>query len=259
MRVQSTKIVLRTGFRIDFGIAIGATQVSTDEPARSEAAARPPSRSGRIYSLGHSDHAIDHFLTLLRRVGISVVADVRSHPASQRLPQFNRGELEQSLRAAGIAYLFMGDQLGGRPDRPSLYDAEGRVDYVRVRATAEFRQGIERLCRGRDRHNIAMICAEEDPLDCHRGLMITPALLERGVEAGHIRGDGTVETTRQMQDRLLSATKVGGGMFGGLFDAQVSDAERLEMLEMAYQAQARRKAFRQRPDDGSVVQDSSVG
>jgi uncharacterized protein (DUF488 family) len=192
---------------------------------------------------------MDRFLELLRGAGVTVVADVRSQPTSQRLPHFNRGELEHSLRAAGIAYVFLGEQLGGRPDRPSLYDADGRVDYGRVRQTHEFRQGIERLCRGMKSHTIAMMCAEEDPLDCHRGLMITPALVERGVEPGHLRGDGSVESTRAMQDRLLAQTKVGGGMLGGLFDAMLSDTERRQMLDEAYQAQARRKAFRQRADE----------
>lgn len=222
-----------------------ASSTPNDIPA--DRADRPP--AGRpILSIGHSDHELARFLELLRRGGATAVADVRSQPFSQRLPQFNRLELERALREAGIAYIFLGDQLGGRPDRPSLYHADGRVDYSRVRATPEFQQGIDRLCRGRERFAIAMLCAEEDPLDCHRGLMIAPALVERGIEPSHIRGDGSIESMRQMEDRLLRETGIGGGMLHGLFATMVSPSERGQMLDEAYRTMARKKAFRLRAE-----------
>src|SRR5438132_10322 len=89
----------------------------------------------RLFSLGHSNHEWGRFLDLLRAAGVTAVADVRSQPASPRCPHFNRAELERTLRDRDLAYAFLGNELGGRPRQPSLYDGEGRADYERVRKT----------------------------------------------------------------------------------------------------------------------------
>jgi uncharacterized protein (DUF488 family) len=211
----------------------------------------------QLLSVGHSNHELARFVELLRGARVTAVADVRSQPSSQRLPQFNGPELQRALSDAGIAYVFLGDQLGGRPDRPSLYDEEGRADYWRMRATAEFRRGLDRLCEGMASHTIAMLCAEEDPLDCHRGLMIAPALAERGVATSHLRGDGRIETAVQFESRLLAETKVGAGIVDGLFAAEISANERREILDEALRCQARRKAFRARAADETADDDST--
>jgi hypothetical protein len=198
----------------------------------------------RLYSIGHSNHELDRFVELLRGQRVTAVADVRSVPASQRYPQFNRPDLEWRLKQERIAYLFLGDTLGGRPRGVDLYTAEGRVDYEKVRATAAFRDGLDRLRHALRRFTVAMLCAEEDPLDCHRGLMITPALEVYGIVPAHLRADGSVETTAEMEARLLAITGTGAGILDGLFAALVSAEERREWLAEAYREQARRKAFR---------------
>jgi uncharacterized protein (DUF488 family) len=202
----------------------------------------------RIFSVGHSHHELAALIGLLQGVGINAVADVRSHPFSQRLPQFNRAPLEAALREQDIDYGFLGDLLGGRPPQPSVYDSEGRVDYEKVRATAWFQRGLDHLVRGAEHRVIAMLCSEVDPLDCHRGLMIAPALVERGLRPLHLRRDGTVESTRELEERLLTVTRVGDGVLDGLFADQVTEHERRELLAEAYRIQARRKAYRVEPD-----------
>jgi uncharacterized protein (DUF488 family) len=202
----------------------------------------------RIFSVGHSHHELAALIGLLQGAGINAVADVRSHPFSQRLPQFNRVTLEAALREQDIDYVFLGDLLGGRPPQPSVYDAEGRVDYEKVRTTASFQRGLDRLLCGAEGFVVAMLCSEADPLDCHRGLMIAPALVERGVAPWHLRRDGTVEGTRELEDRLLALTKVGTGVLDGLFAAQVTEQERRDLLAEAYRVQARRKAYRVEPN-----------
>jgi hypothetical protein len=199
-----------------------------------------------LYSIGHSAHGVDRFIELLQRARVTAVADVRSMPASQRYPQFNRPDLEWRLKQEGIAYLFLGDDLGGRPKNPSVYDAEGRVNYEKVRLTAAFQRGLDALCQALRRFAVAMLCAEEDPLDCHRGLMITPALRERGIEPDHLRGDGSIETTAAMETRLLSLTGIGSDMLDGLFAPLIGAEEHHEWLAQAYREQAKRKAFRQK-------------
>ncbi len=134
-----------------------------------------------VFSIGYSVHEVEHFLRLLRQAGVTLLADVRTHPSSRYMPLYNRPDLEAALRSVGIGYVFLGDDLGGRPQSRELYDPSGRVNYVRTRATDFFRRGLDRLCALAADGRVAMMCGEEDPLDCHRGLMITPALGERDV------------------------------------------------------------------------------
>jgi hypothetical protein len=102
-----------------------------------------------------------------------------------------------------------------------------------------------------------MLCSEEDPLECHRGLMIAPALVERGLAPMHLRGDGSLETTQQMEQRLMEATGIGVGIVDGLFAATLSEQERRDVLASAYRAMAKRKAYRMsREMSGDSVDDS---
>lgn len=204
-----------------------------------------------IFTIGHSNHSLVAFLDLLVRHGITAVADVRSQPFSRRHPHFNRAELEPTLRERGIVYIFLGEQLGGRPGQPSLYDADRRVDYQRVRAQDFFQRGLERLEKARQTYTIALLCSEENPLACHRGLMIAPALAERGALSVHVRGDGTLETMSQLERRLLDETGVGSGFWDGLFAATLTDADRREMLAEAYRLMARKNSFRMKPQEGN--------
>src|SRR2546422_5451359 len=104
----------------------------------------------RLFTIGHSNHEMTRFIHLLKCAGVNAVADVRSRPFSQRFPQFNRANLEPALQEYEIVYAFLGDRLGGRPNDPGLYDRHGRVDYERVRQTAQFQQGLDRLCEALD-------------------------------------------------------------------------------------------------------------
>jgi uncharacterized protein (DUF488 family) len=202
-----------------------------------------PAAAVRLYTIGHSNHDWSTFVEVLRDAGVAVLADVRSSPYSRRMPHFSRPELARGLRAEGIAYLFLGDLLGGRPPERELYDDEGRVDYERVRRTAEFRHGLDRLTRDLPVPAVLM-CAEEDPLDCHRGLMIAPALCERGLRPVHLRKVGPAESTAEMEARLLRLTGVGAGLLGGLFADALTDDDHRQLLAEAYRRRARLKAYR---------------
>jgi uncharacterized protein (DUF488 family) len=146
----------------------------------------------RIYSIGHSSHQLEEFLGLLRGHGIEVLADVRSSPWSRFAPQFNRELLERPLRAAGVRYVFRGGELGGRPQGDEFYDDEGYVLYGAVAETSWFKAGVESLEKEARRSVLAMMCSEEDPSDCHRRLLVTRVVRERGVQVEHIRGDGRI-------------------------------------------------------------------
>lgn len=153
-----------------------------------------------IFSIGHSSHSTETFLALLRRQKISAVADVRSIPYSRRHPQFGRETLAASLRSARISYAFLGVELGGK--RPGL----GLAD---IAGTPEFLAGLERLRDGAARHRVAFMCAEREPLDCHRTILVARHLRAPGLAIRHILADGTVEaheaTERRLAERMGTA------------------------------------------------------
>jgi uncharacterized protein (DUF488 family) len=207
----------------------------------------PDALSRRLFSIGHSDQELFQLLALLEKAGVTAVADVRSVPYSRRLRQFNKAGLGSALREQGIAYFYLGQELGGRPRSRDLYDDDGRVNYERVRQTATFRRGLERLLSELDRHVVAMLCGEDDPLDCHRGLMITPALVAQGVQPRHLRKDGSVETTPEMEARLLKETKQARHLEDSLFP--LTPEEIRNVYAEAYRRMAKKKAFRLELDE----------
>src|ERR1700742_2928764 len=121
-----------------------------------------------IFTVGHSNPPIERFIGLLQPHGITALADVRSTPYSRFNPQFNKEKLQSALAAAGIRYVFLGEELGARTKDPSCYDEDGKVSYTKLARTDLFRKGIERLLTGMQQHRIAIMCAERDPLECHR-------------------------------------------------------------------------------------------
>lgn len=155
-----------------------------------------------VLTIGHSTHPLETFVALLQQHGVTALADVRSVPFSRFNPQFNRKALEKSLKTYGIRYVFLGRELGGRSDDPSCYD-NGRVQYMRLARTDLFCSGIERVIRGANDYRVALMCAEKEPLECHRTLLVARALTERGVVVEHILPDGRLESHEATMERLL--------------------------------------------------------
>lgn len=151
-----------------------------------------------LLSIGHSTHPTEVFAELLRGHRVESVADVRTTPFSRFNPQFNRHSLEKGLHAAGVRYLFLGEELGGRPDGDRFYDHEGHVLYGRMAESPRFESGLSRLIRRAERSRVAVMCSEENPARCHRFLLVTRVLHDRGVEVAHIRGDGSTQRTEDV-------------------------------------------------------------
>jgi uncharacterized protein (DUF488 family) len=200
----------------------------------------PPHSSISLFTIGHSSLELPAFLKILIAHDIKTVCDVRSRPGSFRFPQFNREPLEACLASAELQYQFLGDALGGRPSDPRAYHADGIVNYEERRKATDFRAGIDRALELSASSNIALMCAEEDPLQCHRFLMICPALLDRGVTPVHIRRDGELESQREAEDRLLKLHDLAAFDSGSLFicerDVALQDALRLQAQEFAFRA-----------------------
>lgn len=155
-----------------------------------------------VFTIGHSNHTIEEFVGLLKKHGITALADVRSAPYSRFQPQFNKDALERSLKAEGIKYVFLGKELGARSDDRSCYQ-NGRVRYPLLAKTALFRQGLGRLIAGAKDFRIAIMCAEKEPLECHRTLLVSRALDAEGVTVQHILADGRIESHIEAMLRLI--------------------------------------------------------
>jgi uncharacterized protein (DUF488 family) len=192
-----------------------------------------------IYTIGHSKHPLDRFIALLQQHGVDALADVRSTPYSRFNPQFNREKLTAALAAAGIRYVFLGEELGARTKDPSCYDDTGRVSYARLASTDLFRKGLERLLTGMRDHRIAIMCAEREPLDCHRTILVARELEKAGVPVSHILQDGSLESHRQTMQRLAAVLKL-----------TATDLFRTpdELIEQAYEKQAGRIAYVRKAD-----------
>ena len=152
----------------------------------------------RVLTIGHSNHTTEHFLGLLKSHSIQVVVDTRSQPYSKYSTQFDQKELKRALSLAGIQYLYLGRELGGRPEGEEFYDEGGHVLYDRVATTGLFQEGLARLERGIREYQVAVLCAEENPAACHRRLLVGRVLLGHGIQVGHIRGDGRIQTEEEV-------------------------------------------------------------
>lgn len=155
----------------------------------------------RVFTVGHSTHALEDFVSLLKQHGVDAIADVRSVPYSRWQPQFNREGLAETLKAWGIAYVFLGKELGARSDDPQCYE-NGQVQYRALAETPLFQSGIKRVRDGSRHRRIALMCAEKDPLDCHRTILVARELVASGLNVTHILEDGSLEPHDEAMKRL---------------------------------------------------------
>lgn len=185
-----------------------------------------------VLTVGHSTHPITGFVTLVQTHGVTAVADVRSSPYSRFNPQFNRETVSDALTEHGIRYLFLGQELGARSKDPACYE-NGRVQYARLARTVLFRSGLDRVVQEAVSDRVALMCAEKDPIDCHRTILVARELLRRGIDVAHILADGRLEPHEETMGRLL--TRLGMAEPSLFFS-------RVELIEQAYAAQAARIA-----------------
>jgi uncharacterized protein (DUF488 family) len=170
---------------------------------------------------------------LLRLADVNAIADVRSSPYSRQFPHFSREALANELRIDGVAYVYLGKELGGRPSDRRLY-CEGVADYELMSKSEEFKKGVDRVLEGAGKYKIALMCSERDPLDCHRCLLVSRALAKRNIVVRHILSDGQLIDHSQIEEALLEASgKVAEDFF----------APRAERLDEAYRKRSRKVAF----------------
>ncbi len=166
-----------------------------------------------IFTIGHSTHSAEYFVGLLNQHEITAICDVRSSPYSQFNPQFSQDKLKKNLHENGIQYVFLGDELGARSNDPTCY-RNGKVEFDILAKTKLFKQGIERIRKGSEKYQIALVCAEKEPLDCHRTILVSRELENEGMPVAHILADGEVETHETTIERLKkSQNRDNGDLF----------------------------------------------
>jgi uncharacterized protein (DUF488 family) len=197
-----------------------------------------------LFSIGHSNIPAERFLSMLSGVDVNAIADVRSTPFSRFFPWFSAKNLAPLLVQKGMLYLPYGGSLGGRPQDPALY-CDGVADYDAMARQPEFEAGLERLRTDAARSRVCLMCAEREPLDCHRCLLVTRTLAGRGLAIGHILHDGTIEPHAATEQRLLELDGEPEDLF---------TSGQTGRLAAAYRRRARAVAYRAKPQGGAAKQ-----
>jgi len=163
-----------------------------------------------LYTIGHGARTLDELAAALAAARVEALVDVRAFPRSRRHPQFNRAALASGLGVRGIRYEWAGGDFGGRrPPHPDsrhtalALQVRGFADYM---ATGAFRAALERLLARTAHERVAIMCAEREPLECHRAL-ISDAALARGTRVVHLGVAG-----RERPARLDPAARVVDGV-----------------------------------------------
>ncbi len=194
-----------------------------------------------FYSIGHSNIAAERFVTMLQAAGVGAIADVRSTPFSRFCPWFSAKNLKPLLEQNGIGYLPYGAPLGGRPQSPDLY-CGGVADYEAMARQADFQAGLDHLIadatRCRAHGPVCLMCAEREPLDCHRCLLVARGLAARGLSIGHILHDGAVEPHAATEQRLLNLAGDAGDLFATGLNERIAAAYHRRARAVAYRAKA---------------------
>lgn len=146
----------------------------------------------KAYTIGHSTHSKEEFLSLLEKYNIRILVDVRSYPGSRYVPQFNKENMEEWITDTEIKYIHMKD-LGGRRKLDENID-EGLINgwtsasfknYASYSLTDEYESAIGELIGLVEEKNLAYMCSEAVPWRCHR-LLISNSLVAKGVRVYHI-------------------------------------------------------------------------
>lgn len=189
-----------------------------------------------VLTIGHSNHSIEHFIDLLRRHGVTAIGDVRSHPYSRHAPQFSRDALRDTLRGQGIAYVFLGKELGARSQNPACY-VRGKAQYDRIAREPLFAQGIARVSQGIRQYRIVLMCAEKDPIECHRAILVARYLVKNGLPVSHIHADYELEAHDALENRLLKILKMPEGDMFKRREEYIEDAYSIQGERIAYEDQ----------------------
>jgi uncharacterized protein (DUF488 family) len=187
-----------------------------------------------LYTIGYAAFSnIESFISALKINNIEVIADVRSIPKSSYKPEFSKDCLEKQLKINNIKYVFLGDNCGARIDDPTCY-INGQVSYDKIKETAGFKHGLERILNGLNKYVISLLCAEKDPIFCHRDILVCRNLKPYGINIQHIISEKIIELNSRTENRLLKQFKLDVDDFFMSYE---------DRLNLAYDQQGNKIAF----------------
>lgn len=207
---------------------------------------------GLLYTIGHSQHEFEYFGNLLKKYQISYLLDVRSTPYSKYAETYNKEHLSSLLATKGVQYSFMGKFFGARPDNVELYNEEGYLDFEKVVCSDLFIKGMENVNLGLKRgNNIALMCTEKDPMDCHRAIMVARAFSLNGIDVRHILSNGKLQTQQELDERLLDKYFPNRAQLSIFNYDKVISAE--ENIKLAYRKRNKEIGYHLQHKEGAVV------
>lgn len=210
-----------------------------------------------LFTIGYGDRSLKEFITLLNKYRINALCDVRSMPFSRYNPSFNKDRLENELKKSGIKYVFLGAELGGRPDDLEVY-VDGKVNYELVSKTDKFKHGLKRINDALNLNYIpALMCAEKDPILCHRTMLITKHFKSNGVFIKHIIDKNKIETNSEFENRLVKFLNINPNLFdGNNFNIYSEKAYKIQGDKIAFKFESKKQK-----DEGSgqVIKIFTIG
>lgn len=194
-----------------------------------------------LFTIGYSSFSIKSFIEILSKYNITAIADVRSSPYSRFKPEFVLKNIKKILSENNIAYIFLGDLCSARIDSPECY-GNGKVNFKLIEKHEKFAMCLNRIKEGMKDYRIALMCAEKDPITCHRTILICRNLRSPSIKIRHILENGSIEEHADTEKRLMR-----------LYKLDQSDMYRSEVmrLEEAYDLQGDKIAF-VKEDQGTV-------
>lgn len=183
----------------------------------------------RLFTIGYSGYGIADFINALRENKIRLLVDVRSMPYSSYYRSYDKDNLEKTLRKENIDYRHFKREFGGRQTDPQYCTKEGHLDFELFAQSPVFNEGVRKIIAALDGgYRIALMCAEKDPLHCHRAILIARVFHERGVDVSHLYPGKENERHSDLEKRLLSEYKLDDKQIS-FFDTDHTADEKLKL------------------------------
>ncbi len=158
----------------------------------------------QIYTIGYTSFQINDFIETLIKYKITCLIDVRSTPYSQHYSDYNKDTLEITLKNKEIIYRNYAHEFGARQENTIFYANGGYLDFNKFTSSNQFLEGVKKVTKGIEKgYKFALMCAEKDPINCHRSIMLGKGFKELGYNVDHIKANGQVETQCEIEIRLL--------------------------------------------------------
>lgn len=158
-----------------------------------------------IYTIGHSNYPVEKLIDMLKHYNINCVVDIRGTPYSKYNVQYNKETIADTLKYAGFVYIYMAKEFAAQRENKVSYNKEGYSDFEKVAIEKEFLNGIERLKSGCEKgYKIALLGAMQDPIRCHRSILVGRALRDYKFNVLHILDYYSLASQNRIEESLLN-------------------------------------------------------